>query len=165
MLARQTIIFTHQSIWSLWCGITKRIFQWWRLYIVWQNCFPEILLHSTHVYSYISDQKDWSISYVLRSLTLPFSVCRFTLCWCAKGVLRRTGTSCCGGQSAFLLKGGIILRWVSGPGGPMSSFVGFCFIYAWPYSDSVSLTLPLYLWLSVSESLCLAVTLCFWLCL
>ena len=40
-------------------------------------------------------------------------ICRYTLCWCASGAPSCTGTSCCGGQSAFLLRGGTIQRWVS----------------------------------------------------
>ncbi len=44
---------------------------------------------------------------------LVLSLCRYTLCWCARGAQSLTGTSYCGGQSAFLLREGTIPRWVS----------------------------------------------------
>lgn len=44
---------------------------------------------------------------------LVLSLCRYILCWCARGAQSLTGTSYCGGQSAFLLREGTIPRWVS----------------------------------------------------
>lgn len=93
----------------------------------------------------------WSVSLCT---DFVLSLCRYTLCWCARGAQSLTGTSCCGGQSAFLLREGTIPRWVSrqisfflwlffsdsdwgSNQGPINSYFAFCLTFSCLFSPTV----------------------------